>query len=131
MREIGAQLDALRAARLGAQRGVERLDGRFDKYRELPADSGSEGYDDAGTEELTTRSATLLDFGPARLVTFAAAALDERAMPARTLLEHAAVAVGAEFEELATEGTTGRPTIDDEGTPRRGAMRLNWGTRGW
>src|SRR3954465_12520956 len=50
MREIGAQLDALRAARLGGQRGVERLDGRFDKYRELPADSGSECYDDAGTE---------------------------------------------------------------------------------
>src|SRR2546430_15611402 len=48
-------------------------------------------------------------------------------MAARAVLDHAAVAIGAELEILVTGGTARRPTVDDGRAARCRAVRLNCG----
>jgi hypothetical protein len=49
-------------------------------------------------------------------------------MTAGAVLHHAAKAIGSEFKILMTGGTASRPAIDDERTPRRGAIAANCAT---
>src|SRR6266566_5202940 len=57
-----------------------------------------------------------------------AAPLHEGAVAAAALFEHAAEAVGAEFEIVVTAGTARRPAVGDQRAACSGAIRANCGT---
>jgi hypothetical protein len=61
-----------------------------------------------------------------RLVALTGPALDEGAMPAGTVLDHATVAIRLELEVLLAAGTARGAAVRDERTARGGAIRANW-----